>query len=228
MQLDDMNWMDVEAYLKRDNRIVVITGACEQHSHLSLLTDIRVPLAVARAACQRETALIAPPLPYGISPYFRSYPGTISLRPETFCLLVREVLDELIRQGFRRFLVSNGHGGNTGALVPLMIEASTAHPGVKMVLFEAWRDPAVVQVAQEAGLAPNHANWSEAFPFTRVGEMPQGEKPTASFPRTGSAEAHRAALGDGNYGGPYQASDEVMQRTFDAAVESMVTLLKEL
>jgi creatinine amidohydrolase len=228
MQFEDMSWMDVEAYLKVDNRIVVITGACEQHAYLSLLTDIRVPTAIANAACQRENVLIAPPLNFGISPYFTTYPGTISLKPETFAAIVREVLGGLIGQGFKRILVSNGHGGNSGVLTPLMIELSTAHAGTNLVLFEAWRDPAVFEVAQAAGLAPNHANWAEAFPFTVVGDMPSGDKPAPDFPRTGSAEAQRAALGDGNFGGPYQASDEVMQKMFDAAVESMVKLLKAL
>jgi len=228
MHFEDMNRMDVESYLAHDDRIVVITGACEQHAYLSLLTDIRVPLAIARAACQRETVLIAPPLPYGISPYFKAYPGTISLRVETFTLVVRETLEEIVRQGFRRILISNGHGGNTGVLIPLMVEVSTAHAGVRMELFEAWRDPAVVKVAEAAGLSPNHANWSEAFPFTRVGDMPSGDKPTITLPRAAPAEEVRRLLGDGNYGGAYQASDEVMQNTFDAAVESMVALLKAL
>jgi len=228
MRLEDMNWMDVESYLAHDDRVVVITGACEQHAYLSLLTDIRVPLSVATAACQRETVLIAPPLPFGISPYFTAYPGTISLRVETFVQIVRETLEELIRQGFRRILLSNGHGGNTGALLPLMVEVSAAHAGVRMELFEAWRDPAVVKVAEAAGLAPNHANWSEAFPFTRVGEMPSGDKPTVALPRAAPPDEVRRLLGDGNYGGAYQASDEVMQQTFDAAVESMVALLKAL
>jgi creatinine amidohydrolase len=109
-----------------------------------------------------------------------------------------------------------------------MIEVSTAHPGVRMTLFEAWRDPAVVKVAQEAGLQPNHANWSEAFEFTRVGPMPEGVKPTVEFSRTASAAETRAALGDGSYGGPYSAPAEVMERTFKAAVESMVALLRAI
>jgi creatinine amidohydrolase len=228
MLLEDMNWMQVEDYLTRDDRIVVITAACEQHAYLSLLTDVRVPLEIAKAACDREGVLIAPPLPYGISPYFTAYPGTISLRPETFAVLVREVLTGLVAQGLRRILVSNGHGGNTGVLTPLLIEIASAHPGAKLELFEAWRHPAVVEVAQQAGLGLNHANWSEAFWFTDLGQSPSGEKPVPVFSRTASAAETRAALGDGNYGGPYTAPDEVMRRTFDAAVEAMTGILREL
>ncbi len=225
---ENLSWMDVEAYLRRDDRVVVITAACEQHAYLSLLTDVRVPLEIARAACAREGVLIAPPLPVGISPYFTAYPGTISLRPETFAALVREVIEGLLGQGFRRILVSNGHGGNTGALIPLLVEIAGAHPGAKLELFEAWRHPAVIRAAEEAGLVANHANWSEAFAFTRLGPCPEGRKPAPEVPRTGSPAAIRAALGDGSYGGPYIAPDAVMQRTFDAAVDAMAALLRAL
>lgn len=228
MQFEDQSWMDVESYLKHDDRVVVVTGACEQHGYLSLLTDIRVPVAVAQAACRIEKVLVAPPLPYGISPYFTAYPGTISLRPETFAGVVREVIDGLVAQGFRRLLVSNGHGGNTGVLIPLMNELCTAHPGIRMAFFESWRDPAVVKAAEEVGLPTNHANWSEAFAFTQVGAIPEGNKPDAAVPRVASAEEVRAALGDGNYGGPYQAPADVMDHLFDAAVGAMVALLRAL
>jgi creatinine amidohydrolase len=221
-----MNWMQVEDYLTRDDRIVVITAACEQHAYLSLLTDVRVPLEIAKVACDVEDVLIAPPLPYGISPYFTAYPGTISLRPETFAAVVREVLGGLIAQGFRRILLSNGHGGNTGVLIPLMIEISSQHDGVRIELFEAWRHPAVVEVAAKHGLSPNHANWSEAFAFTRVAPSPPGEKPAPDLPRTASAKMTRQLLGDGNYGGAYEVSLDVMQEMFDAAVRAMASMLR--
>lgn len=227
MLLEDMNWMQVEDYLRRDDRIVVITAACEQHAYLSMLTDVRVPLEIAKAACDAEGVLIAPPLPYGISPYFAAYPGTISLKPETFAGVVREVLGGLIGQGFRRILVSNGHGGNTGVLIPLMIETST-QTGAKLELFEAWRHPAVVEVASKHGLAPNHANWSEAFAFTRVAQSPQGVKDAPDLPRTASAQVTRDVLGDGNYGGAYEASLEIMQEMFEAAVGAMKAILRAM
>ena len=92
MFLEAMTWMDVERYLVRDDRIVVITGACEQHGYVSLLSDILAPMAIVKAAIKHEPVLVAPPLPFGISPYFTAYPGTISLRVETFAAVVRELL----------------------------------------------------------------------------------------------------------------------------------------
>jgi creatinine amidohydrolase len=228
MLFEDLSWMDVERYLERDDRVVVVSGACEQHGYLSLLTDIRIPLAVAREACQREGVLIAPPLPFGISPYFTAYPGTLSLRPETFAAVVREVIEGLLAQGFRRVLVNNGHGGNTGLLSPLLVELGNVHPEARISIFHWWHHPAVEAVAQEAGLPQNHANWSENFSFTRVGTVPDGEKAPVEIPGTAAAAGFRAALGDGSFGGPYQAPDAVMERLFAAAVEAMVEVLREL
>jgi len=227
--LASLNWMQVEAYLQRDDRIVVITGACEQHARLSLLADIHVPLAIAKAACEREGVLVTPPLPYGISPYFAAYPGTISLSPETFATVIREVLANLRKQGFKRILVSNGHGGNTGVLGPLISELNTAHPEVKVALFEWWRHPAVNAVAEAEGLAQYHANWSENFPeLTRVVPVADGQKSPVSLPPGTSAAAARVLLGDGSFGGVYQAPYAVMDRFFAAAVDAMMAALHNL
>jgi creatinine amidohydrolase len=141
---------------------------------------------------------------------------------------VREVIEGLLAQGFRRVLVSNGHGGNVEALSPLLNDLRDAHPDARLHLFLWWRHPAVDAVAQEAGLPQHHANWSENFEFTRVGPVPEGEKGPVEFSRTLPADAVRAALGDGSYGGPYQAPDEVMDRFFAAAVDAMVAALREM
>jgi creatinine amidohydrolase len=228
MLFESLNWMDVEAYLEREDRLVVIIGACEQHAYLSLLADVLVPVRIAEMASEIEGVLVAPPLPYGISPYFTRYPGTISLRVETFAAVVREILENLLDQGFRRILVSNGHGGNTGVLTALLVELGNAHHDARLDLFQWWTHPDVLSAAEEVGLPTRHANWSENFPFTRVGPRPETDKPLADFRRGANANETRAALGDGSYGGAYQASDEAMDLLFVAATDAMVAALRDL
>ena len=114
MRLEELNWMDVEGYLKRD-RIMLVLGACEQHGYLSLLTDVLIPMALADVASQRTGVVVAPPLNFGVSPYFLTYPGTISLRLSTFLDTVEDIVRSLYGQGFRRFMILNGHGGNDPA-----------------------------------------------------------------------------------------------------------------
>jgi creatinine amidohydrolase len=108
MRLQDLNWMDVEKYLEQDSRIILVTGATEQHAYLSLFTDILVPSRLALAVADREGVLVAPPLNFGVSNHFSEFPGTVSLSQSTFELVLSEVVESLFHQGFTRFLSSTG------------------------------------------------------------------------------------------------------------------------
>jgi creatinine amidohydrolase len=225
--MEDLNWMDVQEYLKHDDRIILVTGSCEQHAYLSLLADVRQPLAIATAAAEREGVLVAPPLNFGVSSYFAAFPGTISLSVETHNRVVCEIVTELHRQGLKRVLVLNGHGGNGGMDFALR-ELANKLPGLVVQIHHWWRGPAAVQFYAEHKLAPAHANWSENFPFNRVADSPAGDKPaTGVAPHMPAAEV-RVRLGDGNFGGPYQVADEIMRGLFEAAVAEVVRLLHSL
>ena len=54
MRIEDLNWMDVEAYLKQDDRLILVLGTIEQHGYLSLATDVKVPMALADAAARKR------------------------------------------------------------------------------------------------------------------------------------------------------------------------------
>ena len=108
MRLEDLNWMDVENYLKADDRLMIVLGACEEHGYLSLLTDSKIPLALAGAASEQTGVLVAPPLNFGVSPYFAHYPGTLSLHVQTFLAVVEDLTRSVYAQGFKRLLFVNG------------------------------------------------------------------------------------------------------------------------
>ena len=225
MLLEDLNWMDVENYLKTDDRLMLVVGACEEHGYLSLLTDIKIPMALATVASQHTSVLVAPPLNFGISPYFAKYPGTISLRTQTFLAVIDDIVRWVHRQGFRRLLFINGHGGNSPATA-LLHELVNDLPTLHADWYSWWVAPSVTAVAESAGLKSNHAAWIEAFPFCRVAELPPGKKIPVSAPRILNGDEARALYGDGVFGGPYVADDEVMQKILDAAVGDIIEKLK--
>lgn len=225
MRLEDLNWMDVEEYLKQDDRLILITGATEQHGYLSLYTDIRIPMALADAASQQTNVLVAPPLNFGCSPYFLSYPGTLSLRASTIMDVVEDLVRSAVQTGFRRILVINGHGGNTPARARLREIASTL-PGVRLSWYDWWMSHSVEVVTQKHGIKPTHANWLEAFPFTIVSELPTEPKIPPVVPDIMDAATARELYGDGSFGGPYQASEEVMNEMFAATLQDILQLLK--
>lgn len=226
MRLEELNWMDVEEYLKGEDRLILVLGACEQHGYLSLLTDIKIPLVLADAASQQTGVLVAPPVNFGVSPYFLAYPGTFSLRVETMLAVVEDIVRSAYSQGFRRILVLNGHGGNTPASVHLN-DLINGLPGLKMNWYNWWDSHSVEAVAQKHGIKPAHGNWLEAFPFTRVTDLPEEPKNPPHVPSAiMDARTTREVYGDGSFGGPYQAGDDVMQQIFSAALADVLYLLQ--
>jgi creatinine amidohydrolase len=228
MRIEDLNWMDVERYLEQDDRLLLVLGACEQHGYLSLQTDVRIPLALADAASQRSGALVAPPITYGVAPWYDSYPGNVSLRLATFLQVVDDLVRAFHKQGFRRLLVINGHGGNAPAKV-LLGEVVNQLTDLRLGWIEWWTSPSVLQLAAKRGLEPTHASWLEAFAFTKVGELPSGESTApAQDNRIYSAEVERARTGVGPLGGPYEVSDEIQEALFEAALRDILEAIKAL
>lgn len=225
MRFEELNWMDVENYLKTDDRVMLVLGACEQHGYLSLLTDSRIPQALADAASQQSGVLVAPVLNFGVSPYFLRYPGTISLRSSTYLAVVEDLLRSLYGHGFRRFMVMNGHGGNE-VVGHRLIELANEMTDLRLVFFSWWDSPVVPEVARQFNLSPNHANWLEAFSFTRVAPLPEGEKKEVHSSELVNAEKTRMLYGDGVFAGHYQASEEVMNTLFAALLSETLDMLR--
>jgi len=225
MRLEDLNWMDVEEYLKQDDRLMIVLGACEQHGYLSLLTDVRIPLTLADAASKHTGVLIAPSINFGISPYFLKYPGTLSLRIETLTRLLEDIVRSAAGVGFRRFLVLNGHGGNDGAADHL-VEVANSLPQITVAWYSWWESNSVTAVAMKHNLTIEHANWAEAFPFNRVADLPDDIKPPVKVTGMPNAAQTRQLYGEGVFGGPYRADDSIMAEVFQAALDDVLHLLE--
>jgi len=225
MRIEDLNWMDVENYLKQDDRLILVVGATEQHGYLSLLTDIRIPMALADSASQSSGALVAPALNFGCSPYFLAYPGTLSLRVSTLIAAVEDLVRSAYHSGFRRILILNGHGGNSPARTQL-VEVANSLPELQLRWYDWWLSHSVEAVGMKHSIKPTHANWLEAFPFTIVSELPEAPKVPPYVPGLMNAKTAREVYGDGSFGGPYKASEEVMNELFAASLQDILQLLK--
>ena len=112
MKIFDRNWMQIEKYLEGDDRIVLPIGSTEQHGYLSLGTDAILAERVAVEAAEPLGVPVLPCLPFGMAPYSTEYPGTMSVRMSTYIEVIRDLLDCIVGQGFRRIAIVNGHGGN--------------------------------------------------------------------------------------------------------------------
>jgi creatinine amidohydrolase len=228
MRISEMNWMMVEEFLKGDDRAVLPLGCTEQHAYLSLSVDSILAERLAVEAAGPLGIPVFPVLAYGITPYFRAFPGTITLRVETYLSVVRDILDAMAEQGFKRILIVNGHGGNTPAQ-GFVGEWMADHPGVRIKFHSWWNTPKVWAQVQAIDPVASHASWMENFPWTRLAkiDMPREQKPICDFDklRRLDPKSLRECLGDGNYGGFYQRDDEEMMKIWRAGVKETRELL---
>jgi creatinine amidohydrolase len=229
MRFFDVTWMDIERYLEHDDRVVLPLGSTEQHAYLSLGVDVILSERVSVEAAEPLGVPVLPSMPFGLVPYFAAYPGSPSLRIETYLAVVRDLLDSLHAQGFNRFLVVNGHGGNSPA-AGVGPEWMGANPGGQVIFHNWWNGPRTWATVQRLDPVAGHASWMENFPWTRLRgvEPPAEGKPMVDVRRlavSGPAEV-RELLADGSYGGRYQRPDDEVLEMWQTGVEEVRELLE--
>ena len=127
---------------KEDAIVIVPVGSLEQHGpHLPVEIDSllgeTVALRTARLAAEKEPVLVLPMLWTGLSEHHMSFGGTITLDTDTFLAVLRCVCESIVRHGFRRIVLLNGHGGNENAM---RVAADDLSPklNVSIVQFTYW------------------------------------------------------------------------------------------
>lgn len=104
--------------VKRSRGVCILPIGCvEAHGiHMPLACDTMHAYGACKMAAEREEVVVFPPLYYGEKSGAGEYPGTI-IFPET---LIHQILDqcckEIHRNGFKKILIVNGHGGNSAML----------------------------------------------------------------------------------------------------------------
>jgi creatinine amidohydrolase len=221
MRIAEMNWMQVEARARQDVRAVLPVGSTEQHAGLSLAVDSILAERVALEAADGLGIPVFPVINYGLTPSFVDYPGTVTLRLSTLCAVITDVLDGMVRSGFRHLTVVNGHGGNSPAH-GAVLEWLDRNRGCQVRWHNWWAAPLTMGHVQRIDPVASHASWMENFPWTRLPgvTLPAGQKPMLDLARFQPLDpgAKKAMLGDGNYGGVYQRPDEEMLAIWRTAV----------
>ncbi|MFC0180180.1 creatininase family protein [Thorsellia kenyensis] len=229
MKIADMNWMQIEEYLKTDDRVVVPLGSVEQHAYLSMAVDMILAEKVAVDAAEPLGIPVYPAIPFGITPYFAGFAGTITLNVNTYTALIRDILDSLKRSGFKRIVLVNGHGGNQPAQ-SAAAEWMLANPEVKVRFYNWWNAPKTLAKVREIDPTSSHASWMENLPWTRLAHAnsPDQRKPAIDYQRYGvmNTQESKEYLGDGNFGGWYQRSAEEELEMWNIAVQETRDILE--
>lgn len=117
LRLMEMRMPHFEEALRRGAPAIIPTGSVEQHgAHLPYGTDTYTAELIAEGVARRLGGYVLPFTPLGVTPIHMSFPGTITLKPQTFAALLTDVCESIIGHGARHIVVINWHEGNIPAM----------------------------------------------------------------------------------------------------------------
>lgn len=117
--LPEMTWPEAKDALAQARVALLPVGSFEQHGpHGTFEVDTERAYGFGKllAARMHPRAVLGPAINVGVSFHHMNFPGTTTLRSETFIAVVYDVVWSLHQHGLERFLLLNGHGGNISSL----------------------------------------------------------------------------------------------------------------
>jgi len=146
MRLETMTWPEVGDEISAGTPIVLPVGAVEQHGpHLPLGTDAFIPHHLALRVAATRRLVVAPPIVYGAYSRPRTgggrhFPGSVGLPGRTLERVVAGVVQDWMRQGFRRVMVLNGHFENAWTLLEALERAIEPYGETRKAVLVHWWD----------------------------------------------------------------------------------------
>ena len=227
MRVAEMDWRMVEDWVREDDRAVLPIGSTEQHAGLSLATDTILAERVAVEAAEPLGVPVFPAVPYGLSPYFQAFPGSVTLRVEPSVPWSATCSTASSGRAFAASWWSTGMAAtrrparwrrNGSWTIPTAGSASTTGGG---------RRGRCRRCSHTDPLA-SHGSWMENYPWTRLPTTPDdGGKRMVDLDRLRTLAPFEARnlLEDGNFGGCSQRSRCEMWRSGSVAVEETREML---
>jgi creatinine amidohydrolase len=141
---------------------ILPVGATEYHgNHLPYSTDTIMASGLSlRLAQELETAVVLPPISYGMSLHLMAWPWTLSLRPETLFAVVVDIAESLLAQGIAKLLVVSTHDGNPAPIENAAREINDRH-GMAIALLRGWQGMARSLLAGRYEIDEDHGGQSE-------------------------------------------------------------------
>ena len=126
-----LSWPEVRRAVDEGRVPIVPIGTLEDHGpHLPIDTDVTLVTDICRGAAEKvaDRSVLLPPIVHGYSPHHMDFAGTVTISWDTFCRYCTDVAISLVRHGFKRVLLVNGHGSNQNLVDMAARLAGVEHP----------------------------------------------------------------------------------------------------
>ncbi len=118
----------VTAVKQAEGVCIIPIGVIEKHGpHLPLGTDVFTSREIARRATAREYCIVYPYYFAGQIFEAKQQPGTIAYSSELQFKILEETCEEISRNGIKKIIIVNGHGGN-GSFLQYFCQIQLAKP----------------------------------------------------------------------------------------------------
>jgi len=198
VQWEELTAPDFVRAIERSGGTVVIPlGIVEKHGpHLPLGTDMINVREIAVRAAREEYAVVFPPFYAGQIFEARHQPGTLSYSERLMWDLLQETVDEIARNGAKKIILANGHGGNNSFL-PFFCQAQLARRrDYAVLLYQPANDPEAADDIQSLRKTAMDMHGGEVETSTVLAHRPDLVHPERAGDQSGADQA-RLGLKDG-------------------------------
>ena len=222
----------------RDGKVVIIPcGSIEEHgTHLPLCTDSLQAEYVALGVARKSGCLVAPPLRYGLCNSTRNFPGTITISFDSLRSIMADILEDFVRNGFKRLLIITGHAGGSH-MTAIKLAAKTVVNNHKneedrpRIMVCSDYDFAFDLRGKDFDARDSHAGTIETSRVMAIRSdliKGKGEQSFPNLPRFEITPDPERYFPSGVMGDPTIASAEKGQKINEYVIEQIVKLVEEL
>lgn len=240
MLLANMTQPEAEEALGRGTAVLV-TGSIEQHGgHLPLGTDAFAALTIGLRVGERMEAPVLPLSPVGVAPYHLSWPGSLSVSPDTLASLMVDICEGLAHAGVERVIVVNWHEGNSAAIrvaadrvqqeLPLRVIVAESHV-ITNGLFPDEMEFTHAGSMETAAILVHDPSLVRIDELTEGDSVDQGTEGHALFRRRDVfpiLKNFKEVAATGWYGTPEAITEQRAREIIDAVAEHIVSSVEDV
>ena len=237
--IKEMSWTEFRDRKATCDTVIIPGGAIEVYGpHLPLGTDSLVSWKMCELLAERTGAMIGPTIEAGESDVLFNFPGTVRIRPHTYELVMRDIIESMIKWGFKNFLFLNMHAGNVPIITQLCREYQRS-AGIKCAQIDWWRftQPNTKDICEYSGwMAHGHASecgtslmlylWPELVDETKFDCVKLDPK-FSRYPDIITYDPFENKTSSGILGDATAASREKGEKIVNACLDRMEQFMKE-